>query len=91
MFDAIINALKSFFLWVLDAFVAMGRGIINLLLGMLPHDATGALGGASASIAWFVNAVNGWIPLDVACSLGVLWLGWVVACALFRTVRQLIP
>ena len=78
MFDAIINALKSFFLWVLDQFVAMGHGIINLLLSALPHDANALMGEAGSTIGWFVNAVNGWIPLDTAVSLFTIWIAWVM-------------
>lgn len=88
MFESILNAVKDAFSWLMTQISSLGNYCFEYILSFVPPTANLT---PSGTVGFALDAANQWVPIDLAISLLIGYVGFVVAFLAVKVIVKMIP
>ena len=90
-FNAVLDALKQFFFWILAEFVNIGQSVIHWITSILPGLDGNQVTSAWGTIAFAIDAADQWAPIHEGISIAFTDASFILIYLTVKVSIKLIP
>lgn len=91
MLSMLLDALKTFWDWLMGIILSIGASVINFVMSAVPGLDSSSFENSKGSVAFAVSAANAWVPIDLVITLFVAYASFVAVFLTIKIAIKLIP